>query len=121
MRKILFIIFLCLAAYGVTYFYGLKTITDGAPYEKQFIDRIKEIDFGAENGIDINKATKWDFMKVYGIGEAIAEQIIEYREEIGGFKGIEDLLGADGIGDKRLSKIREIFKIDKEEKQDGNN
>ena len=116
MRKILFIIFLCLAVYGVTYFYGLKTTDDGTPYEKQLVDRIKEIDFGAEAGIDINKATKWDFMKVFGIGESIAEQIIEYREEIGGFKGIEDLLGADGIGEKRLDKLREIFKIEKEEK-----
>lgn len=121
MRKILYIILLCLAAYAVTYFYGLKTTTDGTPYEKQLVERIKEIDLGAEDGIDINKATKRDFMKVYGIGESIAEKIIEYREELGGFRGIEDLLGAEGIGEKRLDKLREIFKIEKEETQNGNN
>ncbi len=121
MRKILYIILLCLAAYAVTYFYGLKITNDGTPYEKQVFDRIKEIDLGAENGIDINKATKWDFIKVYGIGESIAEKIIKYREEIGGFRGIEDLLGTEGIGEKRLDKLREIFKIEKEESQNGNN
>ena len=115
MRKILFVIFLCIAAYAVTYFYGIKITKEGTPFEKQLVDRIKEIDLGVENGIDINKATKEDFMKVYGIGESIAEKIIEYREEIGGFRGIEDLLGAEGIGEKRLDKLREIFKIEKEE------
>ncbi|MBR2916787.1 MAG: helix-hairpin-helix domain-containing protein [Clostridia bacterium] len=121
MRKILIAVSVCFIAYILTYFCGFKIINDGIPYEKQLTERIKEPDLGTAAGIDINKATKWDFLKVYSVGETVAERIVEYREKLGGFRGMADLLGVEGIGEKRLERIRRIFKIEKEEKQDGNN
>ena len=42
--------------------------------------------------IDINLASKEDLIQLKGIGEFYAKQIIKYREELGGFVFIEQLL-----------------------------
>ncbi len=41
--------------------------------------------------ININIATKEDLMKVPGIGEVIASNIIDLEKKIGGFNSLEDL------------------------------
>jgi len=55
--------------------------------------------------IDINTAAKEDFITLPGIGEAMAERIIIYREENGPFHSVDDLLNVKGIGRKKLDKI----------------
>ena len=42
--------------------------------------------------LDINVASKEDLIELKGIGEFYAKQIIKYREELGGFVFIEQLL-----------------------------
>ena len=121
MRKILTIVSISVIAYVLTYFSGHYIIKHSTPYEKQLAERIEEADMGAADGIDINKATQTDFMKVFGVGEKTASKIIKYRKEIGGFRGMADLLGVEGVGEKRLNEIRKNFKIEKEETQNGNN
>ena len=54
--------------------------------------------------ININTVTKEDLMTVSGIGEVYATRIIEYREQIGYFTCLEELLEVKGIGEKRLAK-----------------
>jgi competence protein ComEA len=56
--------------------------------------------------IDINQATKEDFMKLPGIGEVKAMAIIAYRDEIAMFKSIDQLIDVKGIGEKTLEKIK---------------
>ena len=46
-------------------------------------------------------------MTLSGIGEAKAKSIIEYREQNGGFKSIEDIKNVTGIGDALFDKIKE--------------
>ena len=59
--------------------------------------------------LDINKATKEDFMKFDGIGEVIAERIIEYREENGGFNFIEDLQDVKGVSKNLYNRIKDYI------------
>lgn len=47
--------------------------------------------------IDINEATKEQFAGLEGIDMSTAQRIIEYRNELGRFKRIEDLLAVDGV------------------------
>jgi competence protein ComEA len=61
--------------------------------------------------ININIATKEDLMKVPGIGEVIASNIIDYREKNGGFNSLEDLKNIDRIGDKTFEKFKEKLDI----------
>ena len=46
-----------------------------------------------------------------GIGPKKAEAIIQYREEIGGFVCVEELLEVSGIGEKTLAKILEYVTV----------
>lgn len=59
-----------------------------------------------EKIIDINNATKKELIKIKGIGEVIAERIIAYRLENGPFQSIDELIEVKGIGEKKLSTIR---------------
>ena len=52
--------------------------------------------------IDINLATKEEFMALSDIGEVLAQRIVDYREENGPFDHVEDLMNVEGIGKKRL-------------------
>ena len=56
--------------------------------------------------IDINTATKAEFVKIKGIGEKKAEKIIAYRDEHGKFTNIDDLKNVKGIGNKIVSIIK---------------
>ena len=60
--------------------------------------------------ISINNATKEELTKLNGIGEKIAEKIIEYRKE-NKFKTIEDIKNVSGIGESLYEKIKDSITI----------
>lgn len=57
--------------------------------------------------LNINEASGQDFSLLPGIGEKTGYRIVKYREELGGFKAIEQLKRVKGIGDAVFNKIRE--------------
>lgn len=59
--------------------------------------------------ININTADKSMLMELPGIGEAKAEAIIAYREEVGRFARIEDIMNISGIKEAAFSKIKEYI------------
>jgi len=59
--------------------------------------------------IDLNKASREDLMSVTGIGPATADNILAYREEVGKFSSVDELVKVNRIGDKTLEKIRDFF------------
>ena len=58
--------------------------------------------------ININQADKDQFMALPGIGETLADRIIAWREEHGGFSQITDLMMVEGIGEKRMEQILDL-------------
>jgi competence protein ComEA len=56
--------------------------------------------------IDINLAGYYDLQTLPGIGPALAARIIEYRDSVGRFQRVEDLLEVDGIGPVKLKRLR---------------
>lgn len=68
---------------------------------------VKEV--GIQYPININQATQEDFESLPGIGPTKAEDIIEYRELIGSFSTIEDLLQVSGIGPATLEALKDYL------------
>ena len=60
--------------------------------------------------ININTANEVELEELPGIGAAIAERIIDYRNKNGKFKNIEDIKNVPGIGDSKFEKIKDLIK-----------
>lgn len=61
--------------------------------------------------ININEATAVELGGLPGVGERIAERIIEYRNKNGNFRSVEDLQHIKGIGKKMFAKIKPFVEI----------
>lgn len=61
--------------------------------------------------VNINKADIEDLLKLPGVGESLAQRIINYREENGKFKNIEDLKNVSGIGEKKFESLKEYIVV----------
>jgi competence protein ComEA len=61
--------------------------------------------------IDINEADESELVKLNGIGPAIANNIIRYREENGDLKSLEELKNVPRIGDKIFEGLKHQIKI----------
>jgi competence protein ComEA len=57
--------------------------------------------------IDLNRATAEELESLPGIGEELARRILEYREENGSFKSVQELLEVKGIGEGKLEEIKD--------------
>ena len=61
--------------------------------------------------INLNTATKEELTKLSGIGEAKAQDIIDYRNTSGPFKSIDEIKNISGIGDALFAKIKDNITI----------
>jgi len=61
--------------------------------------------------IDINRAEPWLLEALPGIGETRAQDIVDYRNENGPFKRIEDLLQVKGIGEGTFEKMKDYITV----------
>ena len=61
--------------------------------------------------INLNLAQESDLVEVPGIGPSKAQSIIDYRDEKGGFKSVEDLKEIKGIGEKTFEKLKDYFTV----------
>lgn len=57
--------------------------------------------------VNINTANQSELDSLPGIGPSIAQKIIDYREENGNFKTIEELQNVKGIGDAKYEEIKD--------------
>jgi comEA protein len=61
--------------------------------------------------VNINTATRAELEALPGIGPAIAQRIIEYRERCRGFKRKEEILKIKGIGPKKFSLLKDKITV----------
>ena len=62
--------------------------------------------------VNINKATQTELERLPGIGPATAIKIINYRNENGKFKNIEDIKEVSGIGDAKYENIKDLICVE---------
>lgn len=61
--------------------------------------------------VNLNTATSADLDTLPRIGPAMAQRIIEWREQNGRFTSVDDLLAVPGIGDKMLEALRDLVTV----------
>lgn len=66
----------------------------------------------ADDGlVDLNTADQAALETLPRIGPALAQRILDWREENGRFRSVDDLLGVPGIGEKLLAGIRDAVRV----------
>lgn len=63
------------------------------------------------NKININTANVSELKQITGIGESTANKIIDYRENVGKFKKIEDIKEVKGIGESKFESLKNKITI----------
>ena len=63
------------------------------------------------NKVSLNKASKDELMTLSGVGESKALAIIEYRDNNGGFKVLEEVMNVSGIGEALYNKIKDYITL----------
>jgi competence protein ComEA len=67
---------------------------------------------GAARRVNINTATREELERLPGIGEALAERIVEHRERYGPFRRTEHLLVVRGISESRFEQLRALVTVE---------
>ena len=63
------------------------------------------------NKININTANISELKQITGIGESTANKIIDYRQNVGKFKKIEDIKEVKGIGESKFESLKNKITI----------
>lgn len=61
--------------------------------------------------VDLNHATEAELNLLPGVGPKLAQEILRYRGERGGFQAVEDLMNIRGIKDTRISALRKHLRV----------
>ncbi len=62
--------------------------------------------------LDLNTASAQELdARLPGIGPTLAQRIIEYRQQHGAFRSIEDLQNVAGIGEKRFDQLKDYITV----------
>ena len=60
----------------------------------------------ASERLDLNSATVEQLVSLKGVGDVLAQRIIDYRQQHDRFNSLDELSQVKGIGDKKLEQLR---------------
>jgi comEA protein len=122
-RERVVLIFLCtcfVVGAGITLFRThqerkhLQAITVNKQFSQNAVDSTdNEIPDSSNKNIliNINTASIKEFDVLPGIGPALAQRIIDYRDKYNGFKSKDEILKVSGIGQKKFSALKDKITI----------
>ncbi len=68
---------------------------------------------GGETGglVNLNTATLDQLQTLPGVGPVLAQRMVDFREQHGGFGSIDDLRKVTGIGDARFNELKDRVSV----------
>ncbi|WP_244204636.1 ComEA family DNA-binding protein, partial [Streptomyces africanus] len=60
--------------------------------------------------VSLNTATADQLDTLPGVGPVLAQHIIDYRTQHGGFRSVDELREVNGIGDRRFADLRNLVR-----------
>jgi competence protein ComEA len=87
-----------------------RLVADGEQVRVPAIGEAPAVEAGGGEGgrIDLNSATAEELDALPRIGPAIAERIVQWRQQNGPYASADDLLEVSGIGEKTVDGIRDL-------------
>lgn len=64
--------------------------------------------------LDLNQATAEELERLPGLGPELARRIVEYRQQHGAFKRLEDLAEVKGVGPKKFTHLKTHLTVDRQ-------
>ena len=61
--------------------------------------------------VDINRAEAWLLQALPGVGEVLAQRIVDYRQQNGPFANTSDLTRVSGLGKDTYNKIKDLITV----------
>ena len=69
-------------------------------------------DVASSGPIDINAATVSELEMLPGVGPVIAGRIVQYRETLGGFTSVDQLVEISGISERMVAELRPLVVVE---------
>lgn len=94
-----------------SYSLSVSTISRGESNTQQISQSLTESSSSSKGKINLNTADVSELMQIPSVGSVIAQRIIDYRSENGIFYSLNELLLIEGIGESKLSKIKDYVTV----------
>lgn len=91
-----------------------QVLSDGQQVVVPLIGENREIGHDAATAglINLNTASAAELAdRLPGIGPTLAQRIVDYRQQYGRFRAIDDIKNVPGIGDKRFQELKHLLTV----------
>lgn len=61
--------------------------------------------------VDLNTATATELDRLPGVGPVLAQRIVDYRTQHGGFRSVDELRQVSGIGDAKYADLKALVRV----------